>query len=407
MLATVRGLDLAIHAHPWDLRALQRHGGLARLRDLGFVEVALAVSYHAGRWLAPWHPDGMVRFLEDGTVHYRPRGEHGRLRPQPSSEVPATGPSPLEWLCEQAPRAGLRARAWAVCTHNTRLGELHPDCCVENAFGDRYPYALCPAQPAVQQYIHEVVRDLAAHQGLAAIELESFGWQGHRHNSHHDKASFAPDPVTDRLLSTCFCVACRDGMQSLQRPGVAADIGALRARVQQLLRRFLTEGDALAPPRHDPGAAQRLLLAELGEPALAAISGHRLRVVRELWQRTAAACGPAPLLALQSAYDALHGEPQVPLHAADRCAEFVLTCYGEGPDRIARALPQLAAVRQPGQQRSLRLCIHPRAPQFTGDDDLRRVRDLCAQHAIASLAVYHLGLLPWRTIERVAAVLRT
>ena len=59
-------MHLAIYAHPFDLDALRGIGGLARLRDLGFAEVAMATSYHDGRWLTPWHPAGRVRFLEDG-----------------------------------------------------------------------------------------------------------------------------------------------------------------------------------------------------------------------------------------------------------------------------------------------------------------------------------------------------
>src|SRR5262245_29642419 len=212
-------MHLAIYAHPWDLRALQDRGGLQRLRDLGYSEVALAVSYHAGRWLTPWHPDGMVRFLEDGTVHYRPSGDYGLLQPRVSSEVPSSGPSPLETLCEQARRAGMRARAWAVCTHNTRLGELHPECCVENAFGDRYRYALCPANADVQQYVTAMTRDVAAQGGLHAVEFEAMGGMGHRHNSHHDKSSFAPDAYSDLLLSTCFCAACRAAMTDLNVEG--------------------------------------------------------------------------------------------------------------------------------------------------------------------------------------------
>jgi hypothetical protein len=49
-----------------------------------------------------------------------------------------------------------------------------------------------------------------------------------------------------------------------------------------------------------------------------------------------------------------------------------------------------------------RVCIWPKAPQFTGDQDLAKLRDLLRKHGVEALAVYHLGLLPWRTIERVA-----
>ena len=194
-------MKLALYAHPFDLDALADHGGLQRLADLGFGEIALATSYHDGRWLQPWHPDGRVRFLEDGAVHFCPGDDYGLLRPLASSCVDA-GSSPLERLCTAAPAAGLVVRAWTVLTHNSRLGVAHPELCIENAFGDRYPYGLCPSQPEVQRYVRGIVRDLAAHAGLGAIELEAYGWMGHKHGSHHDKASFAPQGMLDYALST-------------------------------------------------------------------------------------------------------------------------------------------------------------------------------------------------------------
>ena len=46
---------------------------------------------------------------------------------------------------------GLQVEAWIVLTHNSTLGRAHPDLVVRNAFGDAYPYALCPAAQDVQE----------------------------------------------------------------------------------------------------------------------------------------------------------------------------------------------------------------------------------------------------------------
>ena len=80
-------MHLAIYAHPFDLEALAASGGLSRLRDLGIGEVAMACSYHDGRWLMAHDPRHVVRFLEDGTLHFRPRSDYGALQPQPSSII--------------------------------------------------------------------------------------------------------------------------------------------------------------------------------------------------------------------------------------------------------------------------------------------------------------------------------
>src|SRR5690606_20217973 len=129
----------------------------------------LASAYHAGRWYTPWIRAGRVRFLEDGIVHFRPGPASGPLQARASTEVPPAGPSPLEEGIAQARSAGMRLHAWTVLFHNTRLGALHPGECGTNAFGDTYSYALCPARPQVQAYGLDVVRRLAAHEGLAGI----------------------------------------------------------------------------------------------------------------------------------------------------------------------------------------------------------------------------------------------
>jgi hypothetical protein len=389
-------MRLAIYAHPFDLDALQGAGGLARLRDLGYGEVALAVSYHDGRWLQPWHPQGRVRFLEDGTVHFLPSGDYGVLQPLPSSEVPAHGPSPLEALCAAAPSIGLRVRAWTVGTHNTRLGSVHPELCVENAFGDRYPYALCPAQAAVQQYLTALVRDVGAHRGLQTIELEAFGQMGWKHSSHHDKSSFQPSGLLDAALSACFCTACRAEMLA-----AGADPLATRAEVQALVRGCVDDGDALAPAKV-PGRPEDAG----GEPQwLAAVLAARARPV-EAVARLVADAAPTTARAVQ-----VHPHPWFTgsqLAASTAVAfplddERVITAYNEGPQQIEKLLGHDGLRAHAGSPK--RLCIWPKAPQFTGDDDLRKVKALCARHGVASIAIYHLGLLPWRTIERAAKVL--
>ncbi|MCU0866804.1 MAG: hypothetical protein MUC36_23715 [Planctomycetes bacterium] len=388
-------MKLAVYLHPFDLEALPRHGGLARLRDLGVREVALATSYHDGRWLMPWHPDGPVRFLEDGTVHFRPRADYGVLRPLASSSVSANGPSPLERLLDDAPRHGLRVRAWTVFTHNSRLGALHPELCVENAFGNRHGYALCPSQPAVQQYVAAMVGDLAAHPGLGTIELEALGQMGWKHSSHHDKASFAPSGLLDAALSACFCTACA--------PALAAaghDPDQLRQQVRTLLQAAFETGDAMAPAKFAAGPDE---LGPDGAPRwLGAGLAQRAAAVQQLAQRVIAAT-PHTARAVQ-----VHPQPwftgsQLTVAAAAAFPigdERVLTCYGEGPEAIGKLLATPGMRSATASPR--RVCVWPKAPQFRSDEDLQALRVLLQQHGIDALSIYHLGLLPWRTLERVA-----
>jgi hypothetical protein len=392
-------MQLGVYAHPWDLRALASRGGLGRLRELGFHEVALAASYHAGRWLVPWSAPGMVRFLEDGVVHFRPEGDYGELRPLPSAEV-AAGPSPLQQLCDEASVAGVRARAWTVLFHNSRLGELHLGSTVENAFGDRYSYALCPARPEVRAYALALIADVCRHQGLHAIELEASGWMGHRHNSHHDKSSFAPEPFTDALLSLCFCDVCRSA--------VATDVRGLREKVSGLLAHAFGSGCAMSPEQRTPAVARTQLQAGLGEGPLQALLRHRTATMQSLLdeaRRIAAAAGVR--LCLQTAYDPLQASLQQPVAELGSFAdEVAVTTYGQGPDGVEKALPLLVAARAGCASLPLRLCLHPHAPHYRNEADLHRILTMCREHDVATIALYHLGLLPWRTIERAASALR-
>lgn len=395
-------MRLCLYLHPFDLRALAGHGGLARVRDLGFDEVAIAASYHDGRWLTPWHPEGRVRFLEDGTLHFRPRAQYGELAPQPSSEVAATGPSPLERLCAEAGAVGLQSRAWTVFTHNSRLGALRPDLCVQNAGGDVYPYALCPAQPAVQRHIAALAHDVGAHQGLGTIELEALGQMGWKHSSHHDKASFAPGGLLDAALSACFCAACRT-----QMAGAGHDPARAAAAAHAYVEQALADGDALSPDKH-PGNAGEAAAAGVDVGWLDAVLAGRAATVRALAALVAQAA-PQVARAVQVHPNPWFTGSQL---AADAAAAFpagderVITAYGEGPDAIGRMLAAapIQAARRAGSP--LRVCVWPKAPQFAGDDDLTKLRETCRAHGVGAIAVYHLGLLPWRTVERVAKMLR-
>jgi hypothetical protein len=381
-----------IYLHPFDRGEVAPHGGLQWLRELGFADAAMAAAYHAGRWLAP-RGRRRVRFLEDGVVHFRPSAAYGVLQPLASSEVASAGPSPLEAFLAEAKAAGLRPCAWAVLFHNTRLGERHAAMCVRNAFGDPYAYALCPAQPAVQEYGVGLIADLVRHEGLQAIELEAAGFMGHRHGSHHDKSAFAGDRGFDFLMSFCFCDACAAG---LQRAGV--DARALRSRIVSLLEARLE--DALAPPSARP---LERLAEELGEGEVRAMLGHRRAVNRAFLAAARAAAGADVEIALQVEPDPYFTGSQMGQPFADvrdLVDEVIVTHYGQGPERIAAAWKdrKLDGVRARG-------AFWPKAPEFAGEGDVRAAAEALLRAGCEGVRIYHLGLLPVRTLQRVARAL--
>jgi hypothetical protein len=95
-----------------------------------------------------------------------------------------------------------------VLTHNTRLGTAFPELSVVNCFGDRYPYALCPAQPEVRDYAATLAAEAVHATPVEAVSLEACGQLGVVHLGHHDKTDGVFAPEAQRILSICCCGAC-------------------------------------------------------------------------------------------------------------------------------------------------------------------------------------------------------
>ena len=368
-------MQLGLYAHPFDAP------DFAGLHALGYRELALASAYHAGRWLVPRAGAGLVRFLEDGIVHAATGRLAGTLQPEPSSTPHFAA------LAAAAAAHGFAVSAWTVFCHNSRLGRLHPDACVRNALGDVYRYALCPARREVREYVLGLARALAAIPGVTTLECEALGWMGHKHGSHHDKSSFTPDAHLDFLLSYCFCDVC------------TAVVGAgARARVAELLHARLVAADALQDARLP--VAQ--LAADLGA-AYPQMLGHRAEVYARLLRDLRAAVPAAVRLALHVQPDPHFTGSQLgaPLAAVGGLVdECVLTSYGESAEQIEASWQRLDPAGA-----KVRLAIWPKAPHFRSEEDLRRVQHAAAGKGAVGLRIYHLSLLPERTVARVARTL--
>ena len=124
--------------------------------------------------------------------------------------------------------SGIATDAWIVLCHDDTLGRLHPDLVTRNAFGDRYPYALCPSSPDVREYAETLAEEVVLAHRVRGVVLEACGPVGVEHASLHDNVEFASWTPTDLdLLSLCFCDACRLAMSTI---GLDADELAARVR---------------------------------------------------------------------------------------------------------------------------------------------------------------------------------
>jgi hypothetical protein len=195
-----------VNLYPWDVAG--DPGCAERIAGLGADRAVLAAAYHTVRALSPRHPRRKVVTATHSAVYYRP--DDARWRGSPLR------PAQAEWAPDAFTEgaaalraAGLKVYAWTILAHNQRLGTLHPEHAVSNAFGDPYAWALCVNSPAVREYAATLAAEVAAQPDVDGIELESCGWYGFDHLHAHDKTSGVPfDAAAKGLLNLCFCAAC-------------------------------------------------------------------------------------------------------------------------------------------------------------------------------------------------------
>jgi hypothetical protein len=196
--------------YPWDVNGDPEAGG--RIAELGVQQATLASAYHSTRALTPRHPRHRIVTAEYAAVLYPTdtRWQGRELRPYAAGDW-APGDAYGEAAAALAD-AGLEVHTWVVLAHNSRLGSDHPDTSVVNAYGDRYPWAPCIAQPATRAYLVDLAVEAAVRPGARGTELESLGWYGLTHLHAHDKtAGIGLGDAGQYLMSLCFCPTCRQG----------------------------------------------------------------------------------------------------------------------------------------------------------------------------------------------------
>ncbi|SEL66422.1 hypothetical protein [Nonomuraea pusilla] len=218
------------YVYPWDVAG--DPAAPERIAALGVDAAALAVSYHSTRAATPYHPRHRVLDVPHPALYLPVRpSAWGRLVPAAPTWTPADAYLTAR---DALKAAGLQVHAWTVLTHNSHLGRLHPDLVTRNAFGDPYPYALCPAHDDVLDYCDRLVREILAVAEPDGLILEACGPMGFGHQSVHEKTAGADWTAAHAdLLSLCFCAACAPRHPSSLRP---------------LIRRHLTPRPPLPNP---------------------------------------------------------------------------------------------------------------------------------------------------------------
>jgi hypothetical protein len=244
---------VSANLYPWDVDG--DPAAADRIAGLGLSQVTLAAAYHAVRAVTPFHPEHRI-VTRDASVYYRADTTgwgDSPLRPAkadpPGSEADPAGS--FERAAGRLRAAGLRVSAWAVLSHNARLGTAVPSSCVHNAYGDCYPWALCIASPASRAYLAALAAEVASLSDADEIELEACGWYGIDHASAHDKTpGSGAGTAAEWLLSLCFCPSCGEAYAQ-----AGADPAELRSMVRRALDETLRWGpESARPTEQQPGA---------------------------------------------------------------------------------------------------------------------------------------------------------
>lgn len=377
-------MSTAVYAYPWNFHDLD--ADVARVRALGADEITLAASYHAGKFIQPGDAKARVYFPEDGTVYFRPRKTYGDVKPKVSA---LTGDRDV--LAELAVRGDIAVNAWIVLNHNTRLGMERPDLCVRNAFGDVYPYSLCPSQPGVRAYAVTLCTDVAEAYPVKRLLLETPGFLTYGHGFHHEFAQVAPDAWLDAMLGLCFCNRCRDGAR-----GIGLDVEGLAHRIRDAIDAHL-DGETVALALDDWNAA---------DADLAAFHRFRCEVVTSLVADIRAAVDPTVGVKVISTCQRPHATAYLEGHdlaALDGASDGLeLPLYQPTPEAVL-ADTCYVLDRVPAGRTSV--ILRPAYPDLDGEADLGAAFDGLKALGIADIAFYNLGLLRPADLRRLRRAL--
>jgi len=379
-------VSVELFAYPWDIVDEGCERFLDRCLELSINRVHATVSYHSGKFLLPRNTRARVYFPEPGALYFAPPATTwtGGLR-QPASSLVAT--KWLETLATHADGRRVSLSSWAVFFHNSTLGASHPELTVQNVFGDRYPFALCPSQPRVREHGGALCRSLASLGFFSGIDLETIGYLGYFHGHHHEVTAIPLGTAETFLLSLCFCSACR-----AQGEKVNIDMESLAVEVRRILAARMQCDDLMGGPSDNSEQLTSLLV--LCSP-LQRLVRMRMDTITSLVEYLSAESGGARLAALTSSFVGspsniwMEGISPPDLKRTVDC--FHLLAYArEAADANADLIFFLNMIEDPGQ---LNLTINLGLPATRTFDDAAAKVEFARRQGVRRFSFFNYGLL--------------
>lgn len=372
--------DRSLYLYPWDALDQPTEAFVQGLQQQGITSLTLALSYHAGKFLRPKATAPRVYFPEDGVVYFKPNlSQYGKIQPKAASDERLL-------IVAESLAKHLPIRAWTVLFHNTRLGSEHLAQVTRNAWGDPYPYSLCPHHTEVFDYAVNLCTDLATHQPISELVLESPNWLPYAHGYHHEFAQVRTNAWLDTLLGLCFCDACQQNAHNLGIEGQE-----LAQWVRKRVDSYLAAGIDLAPDQ-----AQVWLQADLiSQPLLSLWTRLRQQQITRLIQTISAevpqdkAVWVIPTIQRPTAASWTEGTDLKAL--AESATGLEVPFYEPTLERFAADVwHTVTTVDNPSKIRAI---LRPGPPDLADGSQLAAAHQVLVNYGIQGRAYYNYGLL--------------
>ena len=392
----------SVYCLPADLLGEGADRVVGTVRDrAGVSGVTVAACYHASRDILPHNPVYRVASLAPGAFYaVDPSVYPGPLRPAVSPS--AAGRDILAEACQAAAPLGVQVSAWAVLLHRDNLDDRAAGV-QENCFGDRFPGRLCPANPAVRDYVLAMTRELCRYP-IAALRAEALHYQGAAHGHHHERCLEDYGEITRFLLGLCFCPACAG-----QAAGHGVDVPALAARCRTYLAGVLDSApdapsmaEACGQDIHPYLAARTATVTALARAATdqARQAGVRLTLLDETIAMQAYATGYGFDPGRELVRAELAVDPRALSQAGVHLEEPL---YLADPADTAAALTWYRA--QLGPDAPLSVVLRPGPPDTTTPTSLAEKAQLARSRNCAELNFYAYGLYRLSALDRIPPAL--
>lgn len=392
--ATLTNMYYALYAYPWDLMDDSPARWCHQFHDWQLNTLTMACSYHAGKFIRPHGKNSKVIFPEDGTVYFQASlSRYGLLKPKINPLIQAH-----DVLRAYTEQNDISVQAWLVLLHNSRLGLLHPDTTVCNAWGDRYVYSLCPCHPAVHEYAIQLCVDIAEHYPVIGLTLETPGFLPFEHGYHHEFSQIALNSWLKALLALCFCSYCLAG---LQQQGIPARWlqQAIRKRVDQ---HWCEEGIL----NHEKKPDAFMMDSQL-QTALGAMRQWRCQQVSTLLNeirahvRRECAISVIPTVQPPHSNADLEGSD---IRVLATMVDFIeCPFYHSSVEHVVNDAKDV--IQRVGYPRKVRAILRPGLPDMTSAQQVVDTVLALRRLGIRDFSFYNLGLLPYHHLTWIADAL--